>query len=230
MPETLQSLISVEDPAGPLLREWLEAGDVDAVVLDAEPDRRDQCLVGLQVTLRSVLGALAYETGGLVVDHGWLRLLGGGHGALPSLYEALGLDDASTVPDYIVLGWDVVGGVFALDGGGLRGVKGHVCYYAPDALQWEDLDVGHAEFVRWVLTGGLSMFAGDLRWEGWEAQAVDVPLDEVYLSDPPLWTPAGQHVDEADRRRVRVDELLARHAEAAAAMAEAPSGQAGLTV
>ena len=219
MSQTLSELIAVDDPAGPLLREWLEAGDVDAQVLDVEPARRDECLVGLQVTLRSVLGALAYETGGVLVDHGWLRLLGGGHRELPSLYEALGLDDASSAPDYLVLGWDVIGGVFALDGGVLRGVKGHVCYYAPDALQWEDLEFGHAEFVRWTLTGGLAMIAGDLRWEGWEAQAPLVPLDEVYLSDPPLWTPQGQAVDEAARRHVRVDELLARHAQAAAMMA-----------
>jgi hypothetical protein len=218
MPQTLNELITVDDPAGPLLREWLDAA-VDAQTLEVEPERRDRCLVGLQVTLRSVLGALAYETGGIVIDHGWLRLLGGGHGALPSLYEALGLDASSaSAPDYVVLGWDVVGGVFALDGGGLRGVKGHVCYYAPDALQWEDLEFGHAEFVQWTLTGGLTTFAGDLRWEGWESQAPLVPLDEVYLSDPPLWTPEGQEIDEAERHHVRVDELLARHGEAAAAM------------
>ena len=218
----LHHLTSVDDPAGPLLTEWLEAGHVDAQVLEVEPARRDQCLVGLQVTLRSVLGAVAYETGGILVDHGWLRLLGGGHGVLPSLYEALGLDEATTAPGYVVLGWDVVGGVFALDDGGLRGVRGHICYYAPDALQWEDLEFGHAEFVRWALTGGLTTFADDLRWEGWDAQSPLVSLDEVYLSDPPLWTPAGQDVDEVARRTVRVDELLARHGEAVAAMA-APS-------
>lgn len=223
MPQTLHDLVSVDDPAGPLLQEWLGSGGVDAQVLGVEPERRDQCLLGLQVTLRSVLGAVAYETGGIIVDHGWLRLLGGGHEALPSLYEALGLEEATSAPEYVVLGWDVVGGVFALDGGGIRGAKGHVCYYAPDALQWEDLDFGHAEFVRWALTGGLSTFAGDLRWEGWEQQAPLVPLDEVYLSDPPLWTPEGQRVDEAERRHVRVDELLAHQGEAAAALAR-PAG------
>jgi len=82
MAQTLAELTSVDDPAGPLLREWLEAGQVDAQILAVEPERCDQCLVGMQVTLRSVLGALAYETGGLLIDHGWLRLLGGGHGTL----------------------------------------------------------------------------------------------------------------------------------------------------
>jgi hypothetical protein len=218
MVQTLAELVEVDDSAVPLLTKWLGDQTVDVQVLAVEADRRDECLVALQVTLRSMLGAISYEVGGLLVDHGWLRLLGGGHGTLPSLAEAIGLGDpasAAAPPDYVVLGWDVVGGVFALDGGGLRGVRGHVCYFAPDALQWEDLDVGHADWVRWVLTGGLETFAQDLRWEGWATDAPGVPLDQVYLSDPPLWTTEGQDIDEADRRMITVDELLARHAEAA---------------
>ena len=35
-------------------------------------------LVALQVTTRSPMGAIAFETGGLLFDHGWLRLLGSG--------------------------------------------------------------------------------------------------------------------------------------------------------
>lgn len=220
---TLQDLISIKDPAGPLLRQWIDAGRVDVQVLDIDQARRDRCLVGLQVGLHSLLGALAYETGGLLVDHGWLRLLGGGHGVLPSLYEAFAQDDASSGPGYIVLGWDVVGGVFALDGGVLRGVKGHVCYFAPDALQWEDLGFGHAEFVHWTLSGGLSVFACDLRWEGWERQAKLIPLDGVFTSEPALWAPEGQQADAPKFSLVRLNDWLAE-----ASMATAVSEQKGL--
>ena len=31
----------------------------------------------LQVTARSMMGALALSSGGMLVDHGWVRLLGG---------------------------------------------------------------------------------------------------------------------------------------------------------
>lgn len=229
MPLTLDELVGVDDSGVPLLTQWLTESTVDVVALPVEADRRDACLVDLQVTVHSMLGALAYDTGGLLVDHGWLRMLGGGHADLPSLAEANGLDDpaaAGEPPEYVVLGWDVVGGVFALDGGGLRGVRGHVCYFAPDALQWEDLGVGHTEFVQWALTGGLETFAQDLRWAGWAADAAAVALDAVYLSDPPLWTAAGQEIDEADRRMTTVDEVLARHAEAAVALA----GESDLTL
>ncbi|HET7724039.1 MAG TPA: DUF2625 family protein [Propionibacteriaceae bacterium] len=210
----LDELLAVDDPAMLVVREWIDAGRVEAALLPPEPGRRERCLVGLQVTVRSVLGALAYETGGLLVDHGWLRLLGGGHGTLPSLYEAAQVDDARSAKGHLVLGWDVVGGVFALDTGDL-GHSGRVCYYAPDSLQWDDLGLGHAEFVEWVLSGGLSTLAEDLRWEGWREQAAGLRLDEAYLVEPPLWTRGRRETTETSRRRVPVAELLAHQARAA---------------
>ena len=36
-------------------------------------------MFNVQVTTHSTLGALAYDTGGLFIDNGWLRLLGSGH-------------------------------------------------------------------------------------------------------------------------------------------------------
>ncbi|UUU44910.1 DUF2625 domain-containing protein [Streptomyces sp. NBC_00162] len=36
-----------------------------------------RCLLQMQVTGRSVLGALALHTGGLLVDDGWVRVFGG---------------------------------------------------------------------------------------------------------------------------------------------------------
>jgi hypothetical protein len=61
MTQTLAELTSVDDPAGPLLREWLEAGQVDAQILAVEPERCDQCLVGMQVTLGLNEGSTAPE-------------------------------------------------------------------------------------------------------------------------------------------------------------------------
>mgnify|MGYP006138941707 CR=1 FL=1 len=60
-----------------------------SVALDRSADV-EQALLGvlhrLQVTRRSTLGGLAADTGGLLVDHGWLRHLGGGSARLPRAY------------------------------------------------------------------------------------------------------------------------------------------------
>jgi hypothetical protein len=85
-----------------------------------ERQEAEACLLALQVTARSTLGALALHTGGVVIDHGWLRLLGGGHGRLPSLATANGVTDGQQ-PPVLLIGFDVLGGRFAIDGGAATG-------------------------------------------------------------------------------------------------------------
>ncbi|NLT30361.1 MAG: DUF2625 family protein [Propionibacterium sp.] len=67
----------------------------------------------LQVTARSFLGAMALQTGGIVADHGWFRLYGGGSRDLPDLATVNGLGDpatTSTSPGAMLIGHDAVGG------------------------------------------------------------------------------------------------------------------------
>src|SRR5512139_473442 len=54
-------------------------------VLPADPARAEACLAALGISTRSWLGAVVANTGGLLVDHGWLRVLGGGHDGLPDV-------------------------------------------------------------------------------------------------------------------------------------------------
>ncbi|MEO3747968.1 DUF2625 family protein [Plantactinospora sp. B5E13] len=58
-------------------------------VLAADPERSVACLGALGITTRSWLGAVVANRGGLLVDHGWLRVLGGGHDGLPDVAAAL---------------------------------------------------------------------------------------------------------------------------------------------
>jgi hypothetical protein len=108
------------------------AGNLDEAgagvhVLPVKRQMGMKVLFRLQVTARSPLGALALNCGGVVVDHGWLRLLGGGHGALADLASANRLDDpdqASAPSERLTVAYDVLGGEFAVDGGGLGVARG----------------------------------------------------------------------------------------------------------
>ena len=64
------------DPAWPQLEKELLANP-EITVLPIVPAAGRESLHRLQVTTRSRMGALALHTGGLLVDHGWLRVLGG---------------------------------------------------------------------------------------------------------------------------------------------------------
>ncbi|MBK9577976.1 MAG: DUF2625 family protein [Fibrobacteres bacterium] len=89
-------------------------------------------LVQLQVTTRSPMGAIVYETGGILVDHGWLRILGSGH---PRLDRGLfGWNQGRTIhkpgepPSHLLIADDLLGGYFAVNAGGLGTKMGKVHY------------------------------------------------------------------------------------------------------
>ena len=63
--------------AWPLVKRWIDQAANDVTTLPADPAGGERALEALEVTERSVLGALAVHTGGLSIDHGWLRVLGG---------------------------------------------------------------------------------------------------------------------------------------------------------
>jgi Protein of unknown function DUF2625 len=74
-------------------------------VLPPDPSRSAQCLAALGITTRSWLGAVIAHSGGLLVDHGWLRVFGSGSGDLPdALYEADASAGGLVVALYVLSG------------------------------------------------------------------------------------------------------------------------------
>src|ERR1044071_7443416 len=55
---------------------WSRPSPHRVTVLPRQDATARACLEALQATTRSPLGAIAHETGGMLIDHGWLRLLG----------------------------------------------------------------------------------------------------------------------------------------------------------
>jgi Protein of unknown function DUF2625 len=151
----LAELRDVEDPAWPEFEDAIAGAGHPVTVLPVDRHQAETTLVRLQVTARSGLGALALHTGGLLVDHGWLRILGGGEPPL-NLAIANGLEQPpDRPPGQLLVAFDVLGGRFAVNGGALPGSSGEVCYYGPDELAWWSMEMGHFDFVLWSLTEGL---------------------------------------------------------------------------
>ena len=133
---TLAELTTTDEPAWPLVQGWIAQAKNQVEVLPPA-DTRGDTLVGLHVTTRSPMGAIAYETGGILVDHGWVRLLGSGNPRLPrdivgwNRERGVPLDRGA--PPFLLIADDVVGGFFALDGGAW-GTPHHIHYFTPNTL------------------------------------------------------------------------------------------------
>lgn len=205
----LSGLIS-EDDAWAQVETWLAAATNEVEVLPAEESARSAALFEVQVTTRSTMGAVVYHSGGLLVDHGWIRILGSSHPGLPRSLSGWNRRVApygKTTPDgFYLVADDVVGGFFALDGGGLGSGDGRVYYFAPDTISWESLDRGYSDFLYWCLAGNLGAYYETFRWPGWQADVRELAGDRAFSFYPP---PFSREFTERtpDRRAVPVDEL-----------------------
>ena len=165
-----------------LVQRWVAQAANDVAVLPGDSDGGPAALEALGLTDRSVLGALAVNTCGLTIDHGWLRVLGG-----PRLLEW-----RDRLENGFIVGHDAVAGFYAVDK-----QEGEVRYLAPDTLEWMGIEMGHSEWVHWTLAGDVESFYANLRWPGWEAESTALAPDQGFTVDPPPFTREGRVIADA---------------------------------
>jgi hypothetical protein len=211
----LQELINREDSGWPLVQQWVAEATNPVEVLPPPDDAsRERSLLATQVTTRSPMGAIIYESGGILVDHCWLRILGAGHPRLPRSLPGWNFGRSISVsgqqPPFVLVADDVVGGFFAIDGGGLGVERGKVCYHAPDTLKWENTEKGYSDFLVWCFRGDLAKYYEGMRWPGWLHESEALAGDHVFgiypflsAADPPL--------GERSRRPVSIAEIYDLH-------------------
>ncbi|NQX44010.1 DUF2625 family protein [Paenibacillus tritici] len=191
---SVAELVDVENHAWEEIRELLSQGRRVYRLEAARPEAAGQTLVRLQVSTKSYLGAIAYETGGIVFEHGWITLLGAGadgiYGSLTSWNGLSAEEDIPSMPGMLIVAYDAAGGFFGLDTGRF-GQSGHIYYYAPDALKWEATGLTYSGFIGWLAEGDLDLFYQTFRWEGWEERVKELEPGQVMGYYPPLWTEEG---------------------------------------
>lgn len=206
----VEELIDRNQPAILLLREWLAKTTVPHEVLPPSA-QREEVLVNLQVTTRSPLGALAYETGGILLDHGWLRILGSGHPRLPRSLHSWNLGRSDRM---CLVADDAAGGFFAINGDKFGPDFRMMYYWAPDSLEWEPLHLGFSDLLQAFIGGRMSKFYAGLRWPFWETDSQGLPGDHCFAFYPFLWAKEGS-VTGSVRSIVPVSEAYALKADLA---------------
>lgn len=145
---TLSELIDEEESAWPLVQQWIAEALVDVEVLPLDdPKAGEESLLGAQVTTRSPMGAIAFNSAGIFIDGGWLRVLGAGQH--PRFRRSLPSWNQGRSDGFYLVADDVLGGYFAINGGALGDDPGKVYYYSPDSLAWEQCGLSYSEFVVW---------------------------------------------------------------------------------
>lgn len=206
----VKELINTEEPGWHYVKEWIDSATNKVEILPCNPEKAKDALYKTQVTTRSPMGAIIYMTGGLLVDHGWIRILGSGHArfnrTLPDWNKGKTFKEFGERPPYLLVADDAIGGFFAINGGYLGNDQGKVYYLAPDNLEWEAMDMTYSDFLSFCFTGDLNKFYESLRWKGWEQEVEKLDGAETYNFYPFLWLKEGKDINAVSRKPVPVEE------------------------
>lgn len=207
----VEELINKEEPGWPLVKGWIDSARNKVEILPADSAKAAAALFKTQVTTRSPMGAIVYSTGGLLVDGGWIRILGSGHPrlnrSLPEWNKGKTFNEYGEAPGYWLVADDVLGGFFAINGGTFSKEKmGKVYYLAPDNLEWEELDLTYSGFLNFCFNGNLEEFYKGYRWKDWQKAVATLSGEKVFTFFPFLWSKDWKDIDNVTKDSIPIAE------------------------
>ncbi|MBO9659000.1 MAG: DUF2625 domain-containing protein [Chitinophagaceae bacterium] len=203
----IEELIDTTDPGWRIVKEMIDSATNKVEILSADSARARAALYDLQVTSRSSLGAVVLYTGGILIDHGWIRILGSGNTKLDrgvmqwhrKLYPAQN-------PGYIIVADDAIGGFYLQNGGGLGDDIGNMYYFSPDNLEFEPMEYGYTDFLNFCFNGDLEGYYKGYRWKTWKTDVTSLSGNKTFSFFPMLWTKEGKDIEKNTRAPIPVEE------------------------
>lgn len=207
---TVEELINEKDSGWPYVKEWIDSAKNKVEILTVDNQKAKETLYKTQVTTRSPMGSIVYETGGLLIDNGWIRILGSGNEKLKRSLSDWNLGkaykDFGQQTPFLLIADDAIGGFYILNGGGLGNDLGRVYYLAPDNLEFEPLNLTYTEFLNFCFNNDLEEFYKGYRWKDWKEDVSKLNGDNVFNFFPYLWTKEGKNIENISRKEVPIEE------------------------
>jgi hypothetical protein len=139
---SIDELINKTDPAWPLIRQLIDSAKNKMKILPADSSSASKALYKTQVTTRSIMGSIVYFTGGLLIDNGWIRLLGSGspkmQRTLPDWNKGKAFKEFGDPPAFFLVADDAAGGYFAINYGSFGKDLENIYYLSPANLEWPE--------------------------------------------------------------------------------------------
>ncbi|WP_456313073.1 DUF2625 domain-containing protein [Pseudomonas shirazensis] len=205
-----EELINKTDSGWPIVEGWIKTAKNKVEILPVDQTKAKEALYRTQVTTSSPMGAIVFMTGGLLIDDGWIRILGSGNSkfnrTLPDWNKGKSFNEFGETPSFLLIADDAIGGFYLLNGGGLGTDLGKIYYFSPDNLEYEQLDVTYSEFLEFCFNNNLDKFYEGNRWDGWREEVSKLKGDEVFNFYPFLWTAEGSDINKSVRKIIPVQE------------------------
>lgn len=206
----IEELINESDSGWPLVTELAKSAKNKVEILSVDKQKAKDALFKTQVTTRSPMGSIIFETGGILIDNGWIRILGSGSAklnrSLPEWNLGKSFMEFGQTSPFLLVADDAIGGFFILNGGGLGNDFGKIYYFAPDSLEFEPLDITYTEFLIFCFNNDLDEFYNDFRWKTYKEDVAKLNCDKVFNFFPYLWTKEGKDIEKSSKKVVTIEE------------------------
>ena len=143
----------------------------------------DDTLNNLNIDKNSVLGQVITNTSGIFIDN-YIRLFGNGSKDVSyNIYE-YNLEFKKYFDDnMIIVADDVFGGLFSV-----TKEKNNILYFAPDTLQWENLEIDYKDFIKYISSEKIDEFYKSYKWSTFQEDINDIKFNQGFLIYPFLWS------------------------------------------
>ena len=176
------------------------------------PNPSDELLNILQISERSTLGTIIKYTNGILIKNKFLRLFGSEESewtdSINNWNNFPGQDQKAHIPSgCIIFGYDLLGGFFAINGGAFGQELGKVFYFAPDTLNWENLEMGHSDFIAWSISGNVDKFYESFMWSEAQEMINKTKKGQGISVYPFLWSIEGKDIKNNNKTIVPLKEI-----------------------
>ncbi|MEP7252823.1 MAG: DUF2625 domain-containing protein, partial [Ginsengibacter sp.] len=203
---SVDQLINKTEPGWTVVEHWIDSAKNKIEILPVDSSRAKDALYKTQVTTRSIMGAIVFSTGGILIDDGWIRILGSGSSkmqrTLPDWNKGKAFKEFGDRPEFFLVADDAADGYFSINYGSFGNDIDSIYYLSPDNLQWEPLGMNYEDFIWFCYAGDLEKFYSGIRWSAWRKDIKNLKADEVFYILPPLWSKEGKDVEKSFRKPV----------------------------
>jgi hypothetical protein len=209
--QPLSQLVSNDCSAWIQVQKMAAAGRNPVEILPKTAQRADTALLLAQQSTCSLLGAIIYETGGILVDKGWIRILGSGCSrldrSLPEWNKGKSILKGRNTYAFLLVADDVLGGFFGIKTAVSNDPdSSSVYYFGPNSLKWKPIGFNYRTFLKYCFSGNIQRFYDDFRWEGWQQDVEQLDGNHVISCYPLLWTKEGREL-KVNRKVVPIQKI-----------------------
>ncbi len=178
-------------------------------ILEKDSAHANAALYQSQLSTNTMLGSLIYNSGGILVDEGWIRILGSGckrlDRSVPEWNKGKLSAERNDQPFYLLVADDVLGGLFAIKSEHIDELEttGRVFYYGPNSLTWQSTGLSYSAFISFCFNGNLKEFYDGFRWKTWQEDLKNISCNQVVSCYPMLWTREGLQI-KANRKLLAI--------------------------